>query len=413
MKRTALFGILFLFALISHAQVNPTPAKNDSCTLEISLLTCAPGTDLYSLFGHTAIRVRDIRRGMDVVYNYGTFDDTDPMFYLKFMRGIMRYSLSAETYDSFMQEYIFEHRAVIAQVLDMTCIEKNNLYEALRKNTLDENRLYDYHFHTDNCTTRAGRIIESNVMDTLIYKNILPVNSAPLTSTLMSPNLTFRDMIHEYLDKQQVSWSEFGIDLFLGSNLDKKVTNIEAIHFLPDYLLKGMDSAFSGKRQIVSAKQKLLDFPVPKHISAGLTPMALFECLLLGLILLFIFRGSPGITKTILIFDIVFFSLLGLLGILMALMWLGRVDNVCSKNINILWAVPTHIVAVFFIRKKYSWVKYYFLLTAIMALVLGIGFPWWPQRMNSAVLPILGIIIFRGVHLFQIRQHAEKPAIQG
>jgi hypothetical protein len=65
--------------------------------MEISLLTCAPGNELYSLFGHTAIRVRDARRGMDVVYNYGTFDDTDPMFYIKFMRGIMRYSLSAQT----------------------------------------------------------------------------------------------------------------------------------------------------------------------------------------------------------------------------------------------------------------------------------------------------------------------------
>jgi hypothetical protein len=393
--------------------VNPVPGKNDSCTLEISLLTCAPGTDLYSIFGHTAIRVRDTRRGMDIVYNYGTFDDTDPMFYVKFMRGIMRYSLSAETYDSFMQEYIFEHRAVIAQVLDMSCSEKNNLYEALRKNTLDENRIYDYHFHTDNCTTRAGRIIESNVLDSLTYRNILPENSATVTSAPMGSNLTFRDMIHEYLDKQQVSWSEFGIDLFLGSNLDKKVTNIEAIHFLPDYLLKGMDSASTGNRQLVSAKQIVLDFPVTKHISAGLTPMALFQCILLGLILLFMFRASPGITKTILIFDIVFFTLLGLLGILMALMWLGRVDDVCRNNINILWAVPTHIVAVFFIRKKYNWVKYYFLTTAIVAVILAIGFAWWPQRMNSAVLPLLAIIIFRGFHLFQMRQHAEKPAIQG
>jgi hypothetical protein len=413
MKRTVLFSILFVFAIICHAQVNPTPGKNDSCTLEISLLTCAPGTDLYSIFGHTAIRVRDTRRGMDVVYNYGTFDDTDPMFYVKFMRGIMRYSLSADTYDSFMQEYIFEHRAIIGQVLNLSCAEKNNLYEALRKNTLDENRLYDYHFHTDNCTTRAGRIIESNVPDTLIYKNILPVKTAPVTNALINTNLTFRDMIHEYLYKEQVYWSAFGIDLFLGSNLDKKVTNIEAIHFLPDYLLKGMDSAYTGKRQIVSAKQIVLDFPVPKQVSAGLTPMALFLSLLLGLIILFFFRASPGITKTILIFDIVFFSLLGLLGTLMALMWLGRVDDVCRNNINILWAVPTHIVAVFFIRKKYSWVKYYFLLTAILALVLGIGFPWWPQRMNSAVLPILGIIIFRGFHLFQIRKNAEKPAVQG
>ena len=105
MKQTAVFSILLMLGLFSHAQVNQGAVPGDSCAMEISLLTCAPGTDLYSLFGHTAIRVLDSRRGMDIVYNYGTFDDSDPMFYIKFMRGIMRYSLSAETYDSFMQEY--------------------------------------------------------------------------------------------------------------------------------------------------------------------------------------------------------------------------------------------------------------------------------------------------------------------
>ena len=405
MKRTALFSIIFLFILTGKAQVNLSPGRPDSCTLEISLLTCAPGKDLYSLFGHTAIRVRDSRRGMDIVYNYGTFDDTDPLFYLKFMRGIMRYSLSAETYDSFMQEYQYEHRDVTAQLLNLSCEENNRLYEALRNNTLDENRIYDYHFHTDNCTTRAARIIESNTTDSVVYKNIIPLNN--------KSSLTFRDMIHEYLDKQKASWSEFGIDLFLGSNLDKKVTNLEAIHFLPDYLFKGMDSADSGKKPLVSGKKKLLNFPAPLHIPDGLTPMAVFQCVLLGLIILFIFRISPAITKTILIFDIVFFTVLGLLGILMTAMWLGRVDDVCSNNMNILWALPTHIVAVFFIRKKYEWVKYYFLSTAIIALVLVAGFPWWPQRMHPAVLPVLGIIIFRAFHIFQIRNYAEKPAIQG
>ena len=413
MKRIILLSLLIIFSTLLHAQVNPVPGTTDSCTLEISLLTCAPGTDLYSIFGHTAIRVLDARRGMDIVYNYGTFDDTDPMFYFKFMRGIMRYSVSAETYDSFMQEYQFEHRAVISQLLDLSCTEKNNLYEALRKNTLDENRLYDYHFHTDNCTTRAGKIIESNVADSLTYKNILPENSGPEANALHESKLTFRDMIHEYLFKQKAYWSAFGIDLFLGSNLDKKVTNTEAIHFLPDYLLKGMDSASEGNKKLVMGKRNILDFPVLKTPREGLTPSALFQCLLLGSIILFMFRVSPAISKSLLIFDIIFFTLLGLLGLLMSAMWLGRVDNVCRNNMNILWAVPTHIVAVFFIRKKYHWVKYYFLITAIIALILAIGFAWWPQRMNPAVLPILGIIIFRASHLFEIRKHEEKAFIQG
>jgi hypothetical protein len=347
---------------------------------------------------------------MDIVYNYGTFDDSDPLFYLKFMRGIMRYSLAAETYENFMQEYIYEHRAVVSQLLNLTCTEKNNLYEALRKNTQDENRIYDYHFHTDNCTTRAGRIIESNVSDSLVYNNILTENAAGNSQN--ESNLSFRDMIHEYLYKQKAYWSAFGIDLFLGSHLDKKVTNIEAIHFLPDYLLKGMDNGRTGTKQMVLAKQKLLEFP-DQQASSGLSPKVLFTLLLLALVILFFFRSSPAVARTLLIFDIVFFSLLGLLGILMAAMWLGRVDDVCRNNMNILWALPTHIVAVFFIRKKNYRVTNYFLFAAVVAVILVVGFPWWPQKMNPAVVPVLGIIILRGFHIYQIRKHAENASVQG
>jgi len=369
--------------------------------MRISLLTCTPGRDLYSLFGHTAIRVQDSARGMDIVYNYGTFDDSDPLFYYNFTKGIMRYSLSAETYTNFMMEYEFEHRGVVAQILNLNCAEKKQLYESLRKNTLDENRFYDYHFHTDNCTTRAGKIIESNTGEKLIYKNILPV-----------PGPSFRDMIHEYLDRQKKSWAEFGIDMMLGKNLDVKPTNIEAIDFLPDYLFRGMDSAYAGNGPIVKEKQTLLNFPGTKTPGDGFTPLALFQCLLLATIILFIFRESPSIAKTLKIFDFIFFFLLGLIGLVMAYVWIVRVDNVCRDNINICWALPTHIVAVFFMRKNTAWVKYYFLGTAIIAVILLTGFPWWAQRMNSAVLPLLGIIIFRSLHFFQIRRHAEKSIVQ-
>jgi len=411
MKRTVFIILFFIGSISGFAQAN-----KDSCTLEISLLTCSPGTDLYSIFGHTAIRVLDRTRGMDIVYNYGTFDDADPLFYIKFSRGIMRYSLSADTYENFMLEYQFEHRAIVAQVLHLDCAEKKQLYEALRTNTLEENRLYDYHFHTDNCTTRAARIIESNTRDSLIYKNILPVNSSVVPqsakATLSGPGLSFRDMIHEYLDKQEAKWSEFGIDLFLGANLDAKVTNVEAIHFLPDYLLRGMDSGVTGNKPMVISKKNLLSFPQSKLHKNAFPPAALFQCLLLMSIILFIFRMSPAINKTLLIFDIIFFSLLGLFGILMASMWLGRVDDVCRKNINILWALPTYLIIIFFIRKKAAWVKYYFLTTAILALVLLVGFPWWFQRMNPGVVPILLLIIFRSFTLFQNRNYAEKTIVR-
>ena len=392
MKRLAITFLLFICSIFMYAQV-----KNDTCTMEISLLTCAPGADLYSIFGHTAIRVRDSARGMDIIYNYGTFDDSDPLFYAHFTRGIMNYSLSAETFDSFMLEYQTEHRPVTAQILNLNCTEKIHLYEALRKNTLDENRLYQYRFHTDNCTTRAGKIIESNTASGFEYKNILP-----------DPGPTYRDMIYEYLNPPHQYWSRFGIDLCLGMNLDIKPTNIQAIHFLPDYLFRGMDSARNGKEPMVAEKQTLISFPkiaVETHL---LTPMFVFVSFFVISLALYFSKSK----KLLLVFDIFFFSLIGLFGLLITYLWLGRVDDVCRNNMNVLWALPTHLIAVFFVRRKHSWIKYYFLFTAAIASVLVIGFPWWPQRIEIAVLPILGTIIFRGFSLFKNRNDAEKNIIQ-
>ena len=71
-------------------------------------------------------------------------------------------------------------------------------------------------------------------------------------------------MIHEYLDPQHQYWSKFGIDMCLGMNLDMKPSNIQAIHFLPDYLFRGMDHAFEGNKRLVVEKQRLLSFPETK-----------------------------------------------------------------------------------------------------------------------------------------------------
>ena len=174
-----------------------------------------------------------------------------------------------------------------------------------------------------------------------------------------------------------------------------------------------MDSAYTGQKTLVAKKQSLLSFPDSQTSGVLFTPTVVFTICLLLSIALFFLSQKPAAVKTLFIFDIIFFSLLGLMGIVMAYLWLGRVDDVCRNNINIFWAMPTHLIAVFFIRKKASWIKYYFLITTILAGILLIGFPWWPQRMNMAVIPLLAIILFRSFQLFKNRDHAEKAVIQG
>src|SRR5690554_4203420 len=54
---------------------------------EISVLTCGTGEEMYTLFGHTALRVKDSKQQLDVVYNWGMFDFQTPDFYSKFVKG--------------------------------------------------------------------------------------------------------------------------------------------------------------------------------------------------------------------------------------------------------------------------------------------------------------------------------------
>ncbi|MBC7849008.1 MAG: DUF4105 domain-containing protein, partial [Chitinophagaceae bacterium] len=122
-----------------------TFSQVDSCRLRITLLTCSPGEELYAAWGHTAIRVTDSMAGTDMVYNYGTFDDTDPLFLANFTKGLMRYSLSSYPFEEFVREYTFYKRGIIEQDLDLECADKNRIYAALKQNDRDENRFYNYY----------------------------------------------------------------------------------------------------------------------------------------------------------------------------------------------------------------------------------------------------------------------------
>lgn len=358
-------------------------SQTDSCNLQISLLTCSPGEELYSTFGHTAIRATDAARGMDIVFNYGTFDDSDPNFYLKFTKGLMNYALSAYPFSEFVYEYQVQQRGVIEQVLQLSCAEKTKMFNALRENAQEQNRFYNYYFHTDNCTTRARDMIVRNTAEPLVFKNILPANIP-----------SYRNLIHSYLDKGHQPWSKFGIDILLGAHLDKKVTNQEAM-FLPDYLMKGFDNASTDNKPLAGTAQTILKVPPhPEESAPWFTPFVLFLALFILIAGLSIRKGSSSSTF-LRWFDISFFLLLGLLGVLLAILWLIRVDNVCRNNWNLLWALPTHLPIVFVMNRGKAWVKTYFRAVAVLTALLGAAWFIIPQALNHAIAPILGLILVR------------------
>jgi hypothetical protein len=376
---------LFLFLFFSISIIHHSFSQ--SCQLRISLLTCAPGEELYSTFGHTALRVTDSATGTDYVFNYGTFE-FGPDFYVQFVRGKLLYYLSVENFNDFIAQYQWESRSVQEQLLQFSCEEKQKLYAALQINARPENRYYRYDFLFDNCTTRARDIVANNTNSSVIFRNILP-KDVP----------TFRNMIHSYLNLGGQYWSKLGIDLLLGAKLDKQVTNQQAM-FLPEYLLKGFDRAYVSdsasvsKLPLVSQPQTILPMPSPLNKGSLFRPAIIFAFLLL-IVLLFSFIKTQWAAISLQVFDFLFFFILGLIGLLLLFMWFGTDHVVCRNNFNLLWALPTHVVMAFFVHRKKEWVSKYYRIIFWITLLLTAAWIFLPQEMNDALLPIVALILLR------------------
>lgn len=374
LKKFALsFLTLFVFSIAAFTQ--------DSCSLRISLLTCSPGEELYSTFGHTAIRVQDPVTGTDDVYNYGTFEFA-PDFYYKFVKGKLLYALSVEDFRGFYFQYQAESRSIIEQELSLNCLQKQQLYAALRTNAQPENRNYRYDFLFDNCTTRAGDMIARN-------------SGGPLTYPLLFPESqpSFRDLIYVYLNRAHQDWSKFGIDLLLGAKLDRKATNREAM-FLPDNLMKAMDGARVNGAPVVSEKKAILTMPDVASESYLITPFILFS-LLLVIIGVLSFTKRRWARSVVSVFDFVLFFVLGLVGVLLLFMWFGTDHALCANNYNLVWAFPAHVAAAFFVHKRVSWVRRYFQVTFFVNLLLLLLWIFLPQHLNNALLPLVFLIVLR------------------
>ncbi|MDX1938664.1 MAG: DUF4105 domain-containing protein [Flavihumibacter sp.] len=363
-------------------------AQTDSCHLQISLLTCSPGTELYSTFGHSAIRVKD-STGMDIIFNYGTFDFNDPDFYAKFVRGKLNYFVSVEYFTDFFAAYQYEQRGIIEQTLQLTCTQKQQLFEALKTNAKEENKFYKYDFLYDNCSSRLRDMIAKHALPGITYKNILPDSGT-----------TPRNLIHGYLDAGHQPWSKLGIDILLGAKLDAPLTNQQAM-FLPDYLLKGFDSAYSNNQAVVNNKKLLLPATAAAEKTSNRAPF-----IYLGVLFIIIAVASfiPAFQKLLQVFDYILFTITGLLGLLLLFMWWGTDHVVCSNNLNLLWALPTHLLLVFYLRSKKQWVNYYWLAVVIINGLLLMLWNWLPQQLNTALIPVVALLLLRSFMLFKTKQ---------
>ena len=381
--RRILVSLLLLASFAERASAQQTA---DSCGIRVGLLTCSPGSELYSTFGHSALRITDSAAGTDIVYNYGVFDFYDPQFYTKFVRGRLLYFLDREDFADFLRNYAYEDRTVSEQVLDIDCARKAEIRRFLEENLRPENRSYKYDFLFDNCTTRLRDLILGQAGP-----------GAATASILQSRDRTFREHIHHYLDRNRMHWSKLGIDILLGSPLDRAMSNHEAM-FLPDYLEAGIDSTRTAAFPLVASKEiHYTQQSPPPGEAPAIPPTALaFGAVATLMAWASLMKGNRIATSVLALGDFLLFFLAGAVGLLLVFMWMGTDHRVCRDNLNLLWAIPTHAAAAFLIRRKGRATAWYFLVTTALSALLLLAWYFLPQRLNPALTVPVALMAWRG-----------------
>ena len=376
---------VFILIMLLGSQQTAFSQNTDSSRIRISLLTCSPGEELYSIFGHSALRIIDSNNVTDLVYNYGTFDFDDKDFYLKFARGKLLYFVSLERTDDFLFFYTETGRSIKEQVLNLTYAEKKEIQSALNENLKEENRFYKYDFFLDNCTTRLRDIIKKHKHPTPQFPYVMP------------EKIRFRQAIHQYLEKGDKSWSQLGIDLVLGLPTDKIMT-AEEQEFLPDNLMKAVDSCHNTS--LVAQKSTLYEPMEFLNKNKGLSPMMTFSLFALIALLVSLSKNKVAISVTN-VFDKFLFLITGLLGVILIFMWTMTDHSMTKNNLNLIWALPINIAAVFFTKSENKFFKKYFLYYSFLMLLLLLTWFVLPQELNNALIPIVVLVMYRSFKCYK------------
>ena len=351
---TVNFGVLTALAQTKNATIEFKPEYYDS--VEISLLTCQPHDEVYSLYGHTAIRYRDSHseKPIDLAFNYGVFNFKKPFFVARFVFGLTDYELGVIPFRFFQDEYRRFGSMVVEQVLNLTNEEKQKLYCSLAENLQPENCIYRYNYFYNNCTTKARDIIEQCINGKIEYAG----------REGYTPS--YREMVHTMTRNNP--WSRFGNDVLLGFQADEETT-LRQQEFLPDNLMYDFDRAQIYKdgtyRPLV--KERLVSVPAGVQVvSAGfpLSPSACSYILAVLGVVLFLLEWRRR--RTFLLWDILLMLVTGTIGIVLLLMLFSQHPTV-SLNLQFILFNPLPWLFLWqVIRRKPT---HYWLITACLSLL--------------------------------------------
>lgn len=357
----------------------------------VSVLTTSPSDiEVYTLWGHTALRVRTDTS--DVVYNYGVFMFDDGFLY-RFVKGKTDYWLDTQSMYSLRLEVLYKKAALYEQTLNLTEPEAESLHRALLENAKAENRVYRYNFFYDNCATRVWNIVERQLGD-LKFPHI-------------GNRTTYREKIYSLTEGNL--WLRFGIDLCLGSQTDQPIPD-RGLIFLPEDMrsvLSQTQRSVGGRDiPLVKKERELVPFSgkyATQVETQAVRPVVGSVLLLVLVAVLTWAQVRHRESKTLLVVgsvaDTFLFVVYGLTGVLLAFLTFVSVHPCTSPNFNLLWSNPLQLLFPLFAfakktRKPFSVMMWLNLAACVVALL---GWLCLPQKFNVATYPLVAAMALRTI----------------
>lgn len=368
---------LLALSLKAEAQERFLPLPSSEAQPIVSILTCAPGAEVFELEGHSALRLQ--YDGFDLTVNWGLFDFNSPNFIYRFVKGETDYSTGACHTRQFLMHYAMEGRRVDEYVINLDREQALRLVELLNDNLQPANRTYRYNYLFDNCATRP-------------YEIISQATGRDLPLCDLEDTTTFREEMRRF--HHNYPWYQFGIDLCLGSGIDRPISSRDAI-FAPVNLTNLLTYASSSmvcsiNNPIKGSAAGTSSGPTPWILS----PMAAMCALLaLSIIVSVISRKHRTIMR---IFSSLLFLVFGLAGCIIAFLVFISSHEATSPNWILIWLNPLCLIipTLLWVRKCREFVRIYciaFSLASTTLIVIGIT---GIQNLNPAFYPAIlaGII---------------------
>ncbi len=366
------FIAILLFLVVGYANAQLFPLSDKS---RVSVLTCGTGNEIYSLFGHTAIRITDPLTQLDIVYNYGAFDFATPNFVAKFTKGDLQYFVTTDTFTNFLNQYQYEQRSVYEQELNLSLEKKQALFDNLNQVLLSDARYYTYKFIDRNCTNMAVDIINKTLGSKVIYKT-------------KAIDVSYRQTLYPYFDNH--FYEQLGTSIIFGKKVDEQATLL----FLPYELLESLKTAEYQNRPLAAETSTLLYFPPTKNPGSLWNNIYTYLIFLVAVVLV---NKRP--------FTVVYLMIIGLVGVFFSIAGWYSLHRELEYNYNILLFNPLYLLLIYFYYcKNTKWISWLaialFIMLIIAILVLMLKVYFW------IVAPI---IITNAIILLRLLRQSRNP----